>query len=128
MEIPKEIKELGHQQQLGYLALKAFFKIVEDWNVDEAIQCRLLGKSVGLIELWQLKEIPTGCLDRDRLARIRCLVLIYRILAAKSTSISDMRAKIREGVTGAPFFGESLLKYLAKSDTAAMIGACEALT
>lgn len=128
MQIPREVQDHSHEQQIGYAALQAFFKIASDWGIDETMQCKLLGKSVGLIELGRLKEEPAGGLERDRLLRIRCLVMIYRDLANKCRTLSEMRSRLLSPIEEAPFHGEMPIKYILGGETKFILDTCKALT
>lgn len=62
VKLPPEIAAFDFHSKLGYAALKAFFRICQDWNTTVDEQMKLL--KVGLIELEKLRQLPPNSLKR----------------------------------------------------------------
>ncbi|WP_166255892.1 hypothetical protein [Marinobacter salicampi] len=124
--LPPNIAELDYQSQLGYVALRAFFQICEDWNTTVAEQCKLM--RVGLLELEQLRKLPARPLERETLIRIRCYVLIYKKTARRAGTVDKAQRELRLARTGHPFFGKSPIHLMMHGGKDGVADACMALT
>ena len=126
VHLPSEIESFDHKSKLGYLSLKAFFRICEDWEIGLPEQCKLL--NVGLIDLQPLRTLPAQHLSREQLVRVRCLVMIYKVLMRKHGSISEARGELRSSRDEAPFKGKTPLKLMLSEGVVGIADACNALT
>lgn len=124
VQLPSEIEKFDFQSKLGYMALKAFFRISEEWNCTLDEQSKLLG-GVGLIKLEEYRALPAAELDRKMLIRIRCFVMIYRATVAMHGSISKANREIRIARTGLPFKGRSPIRHIYAGGLMALMETCK---
>jgi len=124
--LPPEISGFDFHSKLGYMALRAFFRICQDWNASVDEQMKLL--NVGLIELEELRKIPANPLKREQLVRIRCFVLVYRHVVGKYSSIPRANREVRAPQSGQPFFGRSPLHLMLNGGVIGIATACKAMT
>ncbi len=126
VKLPVEIAGFDFHSKLGYVALKAFFRICQDWNTTVDEQMKLL--NVGLIELEKLRQLPPNPLKRDQLIRIRCFVLVYKHVVGKYSSIPRANREVRAPQRGQPFFGKSPLHLMLNGGVIGIATACKAIT
>lgn len=126
LSLPPEIAKFDYHSQLGYVALRAFFKVCDDWNTTFAEQCKLL--KVGLIELEQLRKLPAKPLETEKLIRIRYYVLIYKETAKRAGSVDKAHREIRMARTGQPFLGKPPIHLMMNGGMDGIAAACKALT
>ncbi|KRW83701.1 hypothetical protein [Marinobacter sp. P4B1] len=125
MYLPPEISKFNFKSKLGYVALRAFFRICKDWNTTVDEQCRLL--KVGLIELERLRKLPPEPLDRDKLVRIRCFVLTYKAMVAEHGSVAKANREMRAPRRAQPFVGKTPLQLMLNGGIIGIASACKAL-
>ncbi|MBU2952206.1 DUF2384 domain-containing protein [Marinobacter sp. F3R08] len=124
--LPPEIAKFDFHSKLGFVALKAFFRICSDWNTTIDEQMKLL--NVGLIELEDLRKTPATPLKREQLVRIRCFVLVYKSLVGKYSSIPRANREVRAPKSGQPFFGKSPLHLMLNGHLIGIATACKAIS
>jgi len=125
VKIPDEIKAFNFESKLGYVALRAFFRIFSDWNTTVDEQCRLL--KVGLIELERLRKLPPEPLPRDKLVRIRCFVLTYKAMGAHYGSVPKANREMRVARREDPFFGKTPLQVMLNGGVIGIASVCKAI-
>jgi hypothetical protein len=110
---PKEERE-----RLSPSAIKAFFNIMEKWDVrDEDARTLLGGVSHG--QLYEIKKNPQRTLDADTLTRISYLVGIFKALnILYSKKLAD--AWIQRPNANPIFGGQAALAYMIKGGLPAM--------
>ena len=119
---PAPIVDFGSRQERDRLtpsALKAFFNIMDRWNVrDEDARQLLGGVSNGPFYEW--KKIPTGAyLDADKLLRISYLVGIFKALnILHGQSLADEWVRLAN--TNRIFHGTTPLSYMISGGVPAM--------
>jgi hypothetical protein len=124
VQLPPELAEYSFHTKLGYVALKAFFRICKDWNCTIDEQCKLLG-GIGLIQLEKFRSESARELDRKTLIRIRCFVMIYKSLVYKNGSISKANREIRIPLSGSVFVGKSPLNHILRNDMIGLMEVCK---
>ena len=125
VRLPPEISGFDYKSKLGYVALKAFFRICNDWNTTIDEQMRLL--NVGLIQLEKLRKLPAEPLEREHLVRIRCFVLVYKTLVREHNSIPAANRDMRSPRSGNPFFGKSPLNVMLTGGIVGIATVCKAI-
>jgi len=108
------------------MANTAFFKMAEDWGLNINDQCKLLG--VGLIDLEKVRKTPAQDQNRNKLIRIRCLVMVYKYLRKNEGTLDGVSKKLREPVSDSPFFGSSPLRHMLKNGVVGIAAATKFFT
>lgn len=124
--LPPEVRGLDYGYQLGYVALRAFFKICEDWQATPTEQGKLL--RIGLIELEQLRRSPATSLGREQLIRIRCLVMIYKDTLRRTGAVYRASNILRTPRAEKPFSGNSPFQLMINDGMVGIGSTCKALT
>lgn len=97
--------------RLGYVALKTFFAIADDWGLSATDQRILLG-GIGKTTLSNYKRLPEISLSRDLLDRISYLMGIQKALVTLLGSRERATRWIHAPNAAEPFFGKSALECL----------------
>lgn len=106
------------RRRLSPAALRAFFNIMEKWNVRDEDARQLLG-GVSNGKYYQLKQNPQQVLEQDRLQRISYLVGIFKALnILYSAGLADRWIQLAN--TNPLFTGRTPLSYMLQGGTPAM--------
>lgn len=113
-----DLSAKAERERLSPSALKAFFNIMEKWQVrDEDARSLLGGVSNG--QFYEMKKQPQRTLDADTLTRISYLVGIFKALnILHSEALAD--AWIQRPNSNRIFGGQTPLAYLIKGGLPAM--------
>ncbi len=108
----------AERERLSPSAIKAFFNIMEKWNVrDEDARALLGGISNG--QFYEAKKKPERTLDTDTLTRISYLVGIFKALnILYSEALAD--AWVQRPNTNRTFAGRTALAYMISGGLPAM--------
>jgi hypothetical protein len=109
----------AERERLSPSALKAFFNIVDHWNVRDEDARRLLG-GVTNGPYYQMKKKPDGrVLDADKLLRISYLIGIFKVLSIlHGRPLADEWVRLPN--TNRIFVGSTPLAYMIKGGAPAM--------
>jgi hypothetical protein len=115
---PIDLSAKSERERLSPSALKAFFNIMEKWDVrDEAARALLGWISNG--QFYDMKKKPERTLDADTLTRISYLVGIFKALnILYSEKLADAWAQRPN--TNRIFGGQTPLAYMIKGGLPAM--------
>jgi hypothetical protein len=114
-----DIVSLAARERLSPSALKAFFTLIERWDVrDEDARSLLGGISNG--PYYEMKKHPAGrVLDADRLLRVSYLIGIFKALnILHGRSLADQWVQLPN--TNRIFGGSTPLAYMLKGGVTAM--------
>jgi len=113
-----DLSAKSERERLSRSAIKAFFNIMEKWQVRDEDARRLLG-GVSNGPFYEMKRDPDKVLDADRLTRISLLVGIFKAL---NILYSEKLADAWPGLPNANriFGGATPLDYMARGGVAAM--------
>jgi uncharacterized protein (DUF2384 family) len=113
-----DLSAKAERERLSPSAVKAFFNIMEKWNVRDADARTLLG-GISNGQFYQMKKNPQRTLDTDTLARISYLVGIFKALnILYSEELAD--AWVQRPNTNRIFGGGTPLAYMMKGGQSAM--------
>jgi hypothetical protein len=113
-----DLSAKAERERLSPSAVKAFFNIMEKWNVRDADARTLLG-GISNGQFYQMKKNPQRTLDTDTLARISYLVGIFKALnILYSEELAD--AWVQRLNTNRIFGGGTPLAYMMKGGQSAM--------
>jgi len=114
-----DLSAKAERARLSPAALKAFFNIMEKWQVRDEDARRLLG-GVSNGPFYEMKKDPEKILDADRLTRISALIGIFKAL---NILYSDRLADVWVGLSNANrvFTGLTPLEYMARGGLTAMM-------
>lgn len=118
---PSPVPDLSSKEErerLSRSALKAFFSIMEKWEVrDEDARLLLGGVSNG--PFYEMKRDPDKMLDADRLTRISYLIGIFKALnILYSEKLADAWVQLPN--TNRIFGGQAPLAYMIRGGIGAM--------
>ncbi len=118
---PSPLVDLASKAERGRLsrsALKAFFNIMEKWQVrDEDARALLGGISNG--PFYEMKKDPDKVLDADKLTRVSYLVGIFKALnILYSEELADAWVQLPN--TNRIFGGQTPLAYMMRGGISAM--------
>jgi hypothetical protein len=113
-----ELSAKAERERLSPSAIKAFFNIMEKWNVrDEDARTLLGGISNG--QFYDMKKKPQRILDTDMLTRISYLIGIFKALnILYSEKLAD--AWVTRPNSNRIFSGQTALTYMIKGGLPAM--------
>lgn len=118
---PPVLPDLSRQEErrrLSPAALRAFFNIVERWEVRDEDARQLLG-GISNGAYYQLKQNPQRVLEQDRLQRISYLIGIFKALnILYGTRLADRWIQLAN--TNPLFTGRTPLAYMLQGGTPAM--------
>jgi hypothetical protein len=113
-----DLSAKAERERLSPSAVKAFFNIMEKWNVRDADARTLLG-GISNGQFYQMKKNPQRTLDTDTLARISYLVGIFKALnILYSEELAD--AWVQRLNSNRIFGGGTPLAYMMKGGQSAM--------
>lgn len=114
-----DLSSKAERERLSPAALKAFFNVMEKWQVRDEDARRLLG-GVSNGPFYEMKKDPEKILDADRLTRISALIGVFKALnILYSEKLAD--DWIRLPNTNRIFNGLTPLEYMARGGLAAMM-------
>jgi Antitoxin Xre-like helix-turn-helix domain len=121
MYAPPALPDLSRPEERRRLspgALRAFFNIVERWEVRDEDARQLLG-GISNGKYYQLKQDPDHVLDQDRLQRISYLIGIFKALnILYGTRLADSWIQLAN--SNPLFTGRTPLTYMLQGGTPAM--------
>ena len=124
LNLPPEIEAYSNTEQVAYLATKAFFRIGEDWRCSNKELMALLG-NIGLVELTTLRtaleKLEPVPVPRERLARIKCLVTIYKAGVDTYGSAQKAAREMRVSRSGLPFQGKAPIAHMVNNGLSGII-------
>ena len=105
-----DLESKAERERLSHSALRAFFSIMERWNVrDEDARSLLGGMANGAY--YEMKKQPDRLLSADRLLRISYLIGIFKALnIVHSTALADEWVRLPN--TNRIFGGMTPLEYM----------------
>jgi hypothetical protein len=113
-----DLSQLEERRRLSPSALRAFFNIVERWEIRDEDARQLLG-GISSGAYYELKKKPNRVQDQDRLVRISYLIGIFKALnILYSTKLADKWVQLAN--TNAIFSGRTPLSYMMQGGTLAM--------
>jgi len=113
-----DLSQLEERRRLSPAALRAFFNIVERWEIRDEDARQLLG-GISSGAYYELKKKPNRVQDQDRLVRISYLIGIFKALnILYSAKLADKWVQLAN--TNAIFGGRSPLLYMMQGGTLAM--------
>ena len=113
-----DLSRADERRRLSPSALRAFFNIMEKWQVRDEDARQLLG-GVSNGTFYQMKQNPNRVLDQDRLLRISYLIGIFKALnILYSARLSDQWVRLQN--TNPIFAGRTPLEYMLQGGTPAM--------
>ncbi|MBP9811346.1 DUF2384 domain-containing protein [bacterium] len=94
------------------VALAAFFRIGEEWELTTQQQMKLLGMTTEST-FYSYKSAPESArIDQDKLERLSLVIGIYQDLRTLLSDKTAVRTWIKKPNQAAPFCGKSALDYL----------------
>ena len=115
---PVDLSSRETRERLSPSALKAFFNIMERWQVRDEDARNLLG-GVSNGPFYEMKRDPDRLLDVDRLSRVSYLVGIFKALnILYSEPLAD--AWVQRPNTNPMFTGETPLAYMVRGGLPAL--------
>jgi hypothetical protein len=113
-----DLSRLEERRRLSPAALRAFFNIMERWEVRDEDARQLLG-GISNGKYYQLKQDPDHVLDQDRLQRISYLIGIFKALnILYGTRLADSWIQLAN--SNPLFTGRTPLTYMLQGGTPAM--------
>ncbi len=113
-----DLSRAEERRRLSPSALRAFFNIMEKWQVRDEDARQLLG-GVSNGAFYQMKQNPKRVLDQDRLQRVSYLIGIFKALnILYSTKLADQWVRLQN--TNPIFTGRTPLEYMLQGGTPAM--------
>ena len=113
-----DLSRLEERRRLSPAALRAFFNIMERWDVRDEEGRQLLG-GISNGKYYQLKQDPDHVLDQDRLQRISYLIGIFKALnILYGTRLADSWIQLAN--SNPLFTGRTPLTYMLQGGTPAM--------
>lgn len=114
-----DLSDRAQRERLGPPALRAFFRIMDRWQVrDEDARSLLGGVSNG--PFYEMKRDPDRTLDTDRLTRVSCLIGIFKALGILYPG-ALATAWIRRPNANPIFAGRPPLAYMTDGGLPAML-------
>lgn len=96
------------------VALAAFFKIAEQWELTTQQQMKLLGMT-SESTFYNYKNAPEGArIDQDKLERLSYVLGIYKDLRTLLSNEESARTWIKKTNAAEPFCGKSALDYMTE--------------
>ncbi|WP_026441359.1 antitoxin Xre/MbcA/ParS toxin-binding domain-containing protein [Pseudacidobacterium ailaaui] len=121
MYAPPSVPDLSRAEErrrLSPSALRAFFNIMEKWQIRDEDARQLLG-GVSNGAFYQMKQNPNRVLDQDRLLRVSYLIGIFKSLnILYSSRLADQWVRLPN--TNPIFAGRPPLEYMLQGGTPAM--------
>lgn len=108
-----KLETTEHETRKGFVALKAFFGIVDAWGCTQQQQMALLG-GIGRTTLHQYRRLPQTRLSRDVMERISLVMGIYKALQILYPTAELANERIRRNTPDAPFGGLSALEFMTQ--------------
>jgi hypothetical protein len=113
-----DLSRLEERRRLSPGALRAFFNIMERWEVRDEDARQLLG-GISNGKYYQLKQDPDHVLDQDRLQRVSYLIGIFKALnILYGTRLADSWIQLEN--SNPLFTGRTPLTYMLQGGTPAM--------
>lgn len=113
-----DLSQIDERRRLSPAALRAFFNIMEHWQVRDEDARQLLG-GISNGSYYQLKQNPRRMLEQDRLLRISYLVGIFKSLnILYSEALADCWIQLAN--LNPIFTGRTPLAYMLQGGTPAM--------
>ena len=113
-----DLSRLEERRRLSPAALRAFFNIVERWEIRDEDARQLLG-GVSNGKYYELKRKPDDVLDQDPLQRISYLIGIFKALnILYGTRLADSWIQLPN--SNPLFTGQTPLMYMLQRGTPAM--------
>ncbi len=113
-----DLSRAEERRRLSPAALRAFFNIVERWEIRDEDARQLLG-GISSGAYYELKKKPSRVLDQDRLQRVSYLIGIFKALnILYGTRLADSWVQLAN--TNPIFSGRSPLAYMLQGGTPAM--------
>jgi hypothetical protein len=113
-----DLSRADERRRLSPAALRAFFNIMEKWQVRDEDARQLMG-GVSNGAFYQMKQNPQRILDQDRLQRISYLIGIFKALnILYSTRLADQWVQLPN--TNPIFTRRTPLTYMLQGGTPAM--------
>lgn len=113
-----DLSQLEERRKLSPAALRAFFNIVDRWEIREEDARQLLG-GISSGAYYELKKKPNRVQDQDRLLRISYLIGIFKALnILYGTRLADRWVQLAN--TNTIFGGRTPLSYMMQGGTLAM--------
>ncbi len=113
-----DLSSKPERERLSRSALKAFFNIMEKWQVRDEDARRLLG-GVSNGPFYEMKRNPDKVLDTDKLTRVSYLIGIFKALnILYSDKLADSWVQLPN--TNRIFGGEAPLAYMIRGGIASM--------
>ena len=113
-----DLSRLDERRRLSPAALRAFFNIVERWEIRDEEAMQLLG-GISSSGYYELKKKPKPVLDQDRLQRVSYLIGIFKALnILYSTRLADRWIQLAN--SNPLFTGRTPLTYMLQGGTPAM--------
>jgi len=109
------------RSKLSRPAIRAFFRLADEWQMSVEEQLELLGASIGRSTLFDWKKGSHGVLNTDQITRVSYLLGCYEALQRIWRRAPDeATAWMRRENAGHPFLGEAPLAYMRKGGIPAM--------
>jgi hypothetical protein len=113
-----DLSRMEERKRLSPAALRAFFNIMEKWEVRDEDARQLMG-GISSGAYYEFKKKPNRVLDQDRLQRISYLIGIFKALnILYGTRLAD--GWIQLANTNPLFTGRTPLSYMLQFGTPAM--------
>lgn len=113
-----DLSRLEERRRLSPAALRAFFNIMERWEIRDEDARQLLG-GISNGKYYQLKQDTDHVLDQDRLQRISYLIGIFKALnILYGTRLADSWIQLAN--SNPLFTGRTPLTYMLQGGTPAM--------
>jgi Protein of unknown function (DUF2384) len=113
-----DLSRLEERRRLSPAALRAFFNIIERWEIRDEDARQLLG-GISNGKYYQLKQDPDHVLEQDRLQRISYLIGIFKALnILYGTRLADCWIQLAN--SNPLFTGRTPLTYMLQGGTPAM--------
>ena len=102
------------EAEKGRVALKAFFRITDEWGCTGEDQRKLLG-NIGKTTLQKYKQLPPVRLSQDTMERISYIIGIYKAVQMLYPTPERANRRMMLTTTEAPFGGVSALEFMKRS-------------
>ena len=113
-----DLSRLEERRRLSPAALRAFFNIMDRWEIRDEDARQLLG-GISSGAYYEFKKKPNRVLDQDRLQRISYLIGIFKALnILYGTRLADSWVQLAN--TNLLFNGRTPLAYMMQGGTPAM--------
>lgn len=118
VDAPADLAVAAERERLSPPALKAFFRIMDAWQVRD-VEARALLGGVSNGPFYEMKRDPTRVLEPDRLMRVSYLLGVYKALhILHGAALADEWVQLPN--RNAIFGGQTPLAYMVKGGLPAM--------